>query len=155
MLDEGFLYPCYFMEKTHFLGVCDAHVWIDAIRGAIRNDKWTQLIRVDKWCIRNYLILIVRDHLGIFIRPWSNFFNLIEYTSWDWVEGSINVCTSFIQIFKFLICFQMDLELQFFVIIPEKIKAKLRESVCCDLWYVILFNSKRSYIWYPKFTCEL
>ena len=62
-------------------------------------------------------VSIVYFYLDVLIYPWSKFWKTFDYAAWDCIVGSIGVCTSFILIFKFLICFLMDLEFQFSIII--------------------------------------
>ena len=51
-------------------------------------------------------VSLVYFHLGVFLCPWSKFIKTVEYAAWYFIEGWTLVCTSFIQMFKFLFDFR-------------------------------------------------
>ena len=60
----------------------------------------------------------------------------------------LSVCEIFVEKFKLLIRFPMDLEVDFFLLVIANLQVKVRESVCCYLWYVVQLSFWQSCIWY-------
>ena len=93
----------------------------------------------------------VHIHLSLFLRSWVNFFNLVGYSARDCLESCVGLCTNFVEILKLLISFLVDLEFHFLLVITEKFQFNLRESVCCDLQYIIHLSYWQACVWYPYF----